>query len=75
MKKLILAAAFVVAAISASMAQGYYGPHYGRGLYDSAPGYSYGYRGYYGNSARDDLRGGPGPSVGAGSGMGIGSQR
>lgn len=72
MKKLILAAAFVVAATSASLAQGYYGPQYGRGYYDFAPGYS---QGYYGNSARDDMRGGPGPNVGPGSGMGIGSQR
>jgi hypothetical protein len=87
MKKLMLAAAIVVAGTSASLAQGYYGaPNYGSyggGYYDSVPGYGggygprYGYRGYdsYSNSARSDERGGPGPRVGPGSGMGIGSQR
>src|SRR5580704_4061657 len=85
MKKLILAAAFVVAATSASLAQGIYvGPGYGTGYYNEAPGYSgnyaprYGYRGdynHYGYSSRDDERGGPGPRVGAGGGMGVGSQR
>jgi hypothetical protein len=80
MKKLILAAAIVVAGTSASLAQGVYAAPYngGHGYYDYAPGYGqYGQRdGYRGNSsARDDERGGPGPRVGAGSGMGIGSQR
>jgi hypothetical protein len=90
MRKLMLAAAIVAGGTSASLAQGYYGApnysSYGGGYYDYAPGYGggygprYGYRGGYdnygyGNSARDDQRGGPGPRVGAGSGMGIGSQR
>lgn len=55
MKRILLAAGFVLAATTASMAQGYvygapYGgdelydsaPGYGAGLYDYAPGYSYG---------------------------------
>jgi hypothetical protein len=85
MKKLILAAAIVVSGTSASLAQTMdstpgYGRGYGgydRGYYDYAPGYRSGPQGgYSGNhSARDDERGGPGPRVGPGSGMGIGSQR
>jgi hypothetical protein len=81
MKKLILAAGFVVAATSAPLAQGVYAaPSYG--YYDYAPGYSQNYvpayrYGYdrYNWSNNDTERGGPGPRVGAGSGMGIGSQR
>jgi hypothetical protein len=52
MKKLLLAAGFVLAATTAAMAQGYvysapydtgyYSPGYGSGLYDNAPGYGYG---------------------------------
>jgi hypothetical protein len=56
MKRILLAAGLVLAATTASMAQGYvygtpygggYGsydsaPGYGAGLYDYAPGYSYG---------------------------------
>jgi hypothetical protein len=62
MKKVILAAAFVLTATSAAFAQ------YG------APGYGYGSSppGWFENNTE---RGGPGPRVGAGSGMGIGSQR
>jgi hypothetical protein len=81
MKKVILAAAFVLTATSAAFAQ-YGAPGYG--YYDAAPGYSY----YYGTAPgygydrsppawyeNNTERGGPGPRVGAGSGMGIGSQR
>ena len=89
MKKLILAAAFVLTATSAAFAQ--YGAP-ADSYYDVAPGYSYdtapgygnylgaapGY-GYYGSPPawfeNNTERGGPGPRVGAGSGMGIGSQR
>jgi hypothetical protein len=91
MKRLILGAAFVVAATSASLAQGAYtapgyGDYYGYapGYSGYAPGYSYygapgygygpGY-GYRGWSENDTERGGPGPRVGAGSGMGIGAVR
>jgi hypothetical protein len=78
MKKIILAAAFVLTATSAAFAQ-YFAP----GYYDAAPGYGYygapGYYGYYGSPPawyeNDIRRGGPGPRVGAGSGMGVGSQR
>jgi hypothetical protein len=89
MRKIILAAALVLTATTAALAQ-YSAPGYGyygapRGYYDAAPGYGYygvapGY-GYYDNDAsspawsNDTLRGGPGPRVGAGSGAGIGSQR
>jgi hypothetical protein len=81
MKKVILAAAFVLTATSAAFAQ--YGVP-GYGYYDAAPGYGYYYGaapGYgYGSSPpgwfeNNTERGGPGPRVGAGSGMGIGSQR
>jgi hypothetical protein len=85
MKKVILAAAFVLTATSAAFAQ-YFAP----GYYDAAPGYNsyYGAYGYYGAAPgygyygsppawyeNDTERGGPGPRVGAGSGMGVGSQR
>jgi hypothetical protein len=56
---------------------GYYDstPGYGgNGYYDYAPGYSgYGYSGRVFNN--DTTRGGPGPRVQAGSGMGIGAER
>jgi hypothetical protein len=82
MKKIFVAAALVLGTTSVSLAQGVYAaPGYGTGYYNYSPGYSYynggsryGYRNdYYNNSSRDDERGGPGPRVG--SGMGIGSQR
>jgi hypothetical protein len=90
MKKIILAATFVLTATSGALAQDFYSPRYG--YYDVAPGYSYGaapgYSYYYGATPgygyyasppawfeNDTQRGGPGPRVGAGSGMGIGSQR
>ncbi len=81
MKKVILAAAFVLTATSAAFAQ--YGAP-GSGYYDAAPGYSsyYGAAPGYGYDRsppawfeNDSERGGPGPRVGAGSGMGVGSQR
>jgi hypothetical protein len=74
--------------MSVSLAQGYYGepaPYgssldYSPGLYDLTPGYHsspYAYD-YYDHS-RDywpyHQRGGPGPRVGNGTGMGAGSQR
>ena len=80
-KKLIAATALLVGATlgtaTASFAQGYYGGPYGYrgGLYDVAPGYGGGYYGYQGGSPPYWLRGGPGPRVGGGSGMGIGAQR
>src|SRR5258708_40150245 len=66
MKKIILAAAFVLTATPAAFAQFAYGPGYryydaapGYGYYDAAPGYSYygaapdyGYQGYYGSGPR-----------------------
>jgi hypothetical protein len=79
-KKLIAAGALIVGATlgtaTASFAQMYYGGPYGGGyggVYDYAPGYG-GYSGYQG-SPPYWLRGGPGPRVGGGSGMGIGAQR
>jgi hypothetical protein len=67
-KKLLLAAGLVLAATSASMAQGYvygapyggsgaydYSPGPGSGLYDYAPGYSYG-----GNWYDEERSDGPG---------------
>ena len=55
-----------------SYAPGYgYGPGYGY-YYGAAPGYGYSPPGWFEN---DTERGGPGPRVGAGSGMGVGSQR
>ena len=81
MKQLIIAAALVLTATSGAFAQ--YGVP-GYGYYDAAPGDSY----YYGAAPsyaydrsppawfeNDTERGGPGPRVGAGSGMGVGSQR
>ncbi len=85
MKKLILAAAFVLTATSASLAQGIYAaPDYGRGYYNSAPGYGYndryGYRGGYNNGGYNNHgfsgpNDGSGPLVGPGDDMGIASQR
>ena len=86
MKKIFVAAALVLGTTSVSLAQGVYAaPGYGTGYYDYSPGYGsyngeprYGNRnGYYDNgwTRNDSERGGPGPRVGAGSGMGIGSQR
>jgi hypothetical protein len=89
MKPLIIAAAFVLTATSAAFAQDVYG-NPGYGYYNAAPGYYYGAApgygyygtgptyGYYGSGpawSNDTERGGPGPRVGAGSGMGVGSQR
>jgi hypothetical protein len=83
MKKLVLAGALVLAATSASFAQYAYGPGFGYRYYDAAPGYgTYGAApgyGYYASPPawfeNNTQRGGPGPRVGAGSGMGAGSQR
>jgi hypothetical protein len=86
MKKILVAAALVLGTTSVSLAQGgYAAPGYGPGYYDYSPGYGsyngeprYSYRNsYYDNgwSRNDTERGGPGPRVGPGSGMGIGSQR
>ena len=83
MKQLIIAAALVLTATSAAFAQYVYGAP-GYGYYDAVPGYSYYYGaapgyGYYRSPPawyeNDTQRGGPGPRVGAGSGMGVGSQR
>jgi hypothetical protein len=43
------------------------------GYYDYAPGYSYGYG--WNDPYHNSERGGPGPRVGSGQGMGAGSQR
>jgi hypothetical protein len=82
MKKVILAGVFVLSATSAASAQ-YGAPGYG--YYDAVPGgdsYYYsaapGYGYYHSPPAwfeNDTERGGPGPRVGAGSGMGVGSER
>jgi hypothetical protein len=81
MDRLTLAAALVVSATwamtTAVMAQPYYGGAYG-GLYNYAPGPRVGPYYYYNNfgpAVPDCDRGGPGPRVGCGSGLGIGSQR
>jgi len=89
MKQLIIAAAFVLTATSAAFAQFGYGSP-GSGYYDAMPGYYYGAAPAYGSYgagpgydyyssgpawSNDTERGGPGPRVGAGSGMGVGSQR
>ena len=89
MKKIFVAAALVLGTTSVSLAQGVYAaPGYGTGYYNYSPGYGsynggprYGYsNGYYDNgdngwTRNNTERGGPGPRVGPGSGMGIGSQR
>jgi hypothetical protein len=75
-KKLIVAGALILgttlAVATAASAQDYY---YGR--YGSYYGYgpSAGYGPYYGPTRSDCDRGGPGPRVGCGSGMGIGAVR
>jgi hypothetical protein len=89
MRKLIIAAGFVSLATlggaSVSLAQGYYGepaPYgssldYSPGIYDLTPGYHsspYAYD-YYDYDGPYHQHGGPGPRVGNGTGMGIGSQR
>ncbi len=85
-KRLMMAAAILagttLAATTAGLAQGYYGGPYGPGYYDYAPGpafgpYDYGGVGpyYYGPAILNVNRGGPGPRVQAGSGMGIGAVR
>jgi hypothetical protein len=73
MKKLAAATAVLVGitlgTVGASFAQEvYYGGPYG---------YEYGYGGYYGypGTAPDWMRGGPGPRVQDGSGMGVGGVR
>lgn len=78
-KKLALAATLVLGAglglTTASLAQTYYGPYGpGYGYYDYAPGYHLYGRYDYGAVSNCD-RGGPGPRVGCGSGMGIGAER
>jgi hypothetical protein len=60
----------LVAATAAS-AQGYYYGQYGS--YGYAPRAGYGP--YYGPAQSDCDRGGPGPRVGCGSGLGIGAER
>ncbi len=70
---LLVGAAFTAAVgtSSVTLAQGYYGYHH--------HGYGRHYRGlynYYGGYSQPDVsRGGPGPRVGSGSGMGIGAER
>jgi hypothetical protein len=80
-----LAAAAALAATSGTFAQTYiYGaPYgyavapYGYGYYDYAPGFAGSYfdSGYYRGPYYESERGGPGPRVGSGQGMGAGSQR
>ena len=91
MKQLIIAAAFVLTATSGALAQYVWCPRLrllrcrarlqlcghgmpGYGYYGGAPGYGYDRSppAWYENNTE---RGGPGPRVGAGSGMGVGSQR
>lgn len=83
-KRLVMAAAILagttLAATTAGLAQGYYGGPYGYYNYAPAPGIGlYGYGGAvpynYGPAVPDVIRGGPGPRVQAGSGMGIGAVR
>ena len=85
-KRIMLAAIILAAATLASgtagLAQGYYGGPYGQGYYDYAPGWGGGLYGYggvgpfnYGPAVPNVVRGGPGPRVQAGSGMGIGAVR
>lgn len=81
-KRLVIAAVILagttLAATTAGLAQGYYGGPYGG--YVPGPGVGlYGYGGAvpynYGPAIPDVIRGGPGPRVQAGSGMGIGAVR
>jgi hypothetical protein len=72
-KKLVAATALLVGVTlgtaTASFAQSFY--------YGGPYGYEYGYGGPYGyaGSPPDWMRGGPGPRVQAGSGMGVGDVR
>jgi hypothetical protein len=79
-KKLMMAAAILAGttlSATASLAQGYYGGPYGH----YAPGPNVDFYGSnlapynYGSAVPDVDRGGPGPRVKAGSGMGIGADR
>jgi hypothetical protein len=84
-KKILLATALLMGTTSITMAQGFYGgPYYGS--YGYGPRYDYNVRAapygrhFYGSSGpgyyeNDTNRGGPGPRVGGGSGMGIGAER
>ncbi|MGH6674310.1 MAG: hypothetical protein ACRECV_20370 [Xanthobacteraceae bacterium] len=78
-KRIALAAALLLGASlgmsTAGLAQAYYGGTYGPHYYDyaRAPAFARSYN--YGPPANDCERGGPGPRVGCGSGLGIGSQR
>jgi hypothetical protein len=83
-RTLFVVAALLLSATSATLAQDNgYGVPYGYGaydvpgysIYDYAPGYSYYGGGYYGSGYHESERGGPGPRVGSGQGMGAGSQR
>ncbi len=88
-KTLIVAAAVLLGATSASLAQGYgYGAPYGSEANGYAPAPAYGFSSsapQYGNGLYDFApgygsnvrveRGGPGPRVGNGVGEGIGGQR
>jgi hypothetical protein len=82
-KIIIAASTLLLSMTSATLAQTFYAEPYGYGgygysvvpygIYDYAPGYGYAYGGrdpYY-----ESYRGGPGPRVGSGQGMGAGSQR
>lgn len=72
-KKLVAAAALLGA-----VTLGTAGASFAQGVYYGGPyGYEYGYNGYYGyrGTAPDWMRGGPGPRVQDGSGMGIGGVR
>jgi hypothetical protein len=83
-KKILLATALLVGTTSITMAQDFYGrPYYDYNGYGPSYDYSvrvapYG-RQYYGSGPgyfeNDTNRGGPGPRVGGGSGMGIGAER
>jgi hypothetical protein len=84
-KKILLAAALLVGTTSITMAQGFYGqPYYGSYGYGQTYDYSAGAGPYAGRHFRgsgpgyyenDTNRGGSGPRVGGGSGMGIGAER
>jgi hypothetical protein len=69
---LFLGASLGLATAAAAQGYGYYG-YYGGPYYDQWTGPGYGYN--YGPSVPDTDRGGPGPRVQGGSGMGIGGVR
>ena len=72
-KKFLIAAAILVAGTSATLAQGF--GHFGGPQPNYGPGYGYSQYtgpGYYENNTQ---RGGPGPRVQSGSGMGVGAER